>query len=129
MSISPNPGIVDYGNGPRSIVFSIAEASGITPGVKGQIVIPFYGVITSWSIVGSPSGSAVVDVWKRPGAIPTVTHTICAGQKPSISGAQLASADVPEPWLGEVAVNDVMVVNLDSVSGFTSLTIQINCGT
>lgn len=63
----------------------------LTTGVKGPVLTAtFAGTITGWYIHGNASGSIVFDIWKKSfatGSIPTVTNTITASAKPTLSSA------------------------------------------
>lgn len=88
----------------------------IKTGVKGYVIIPYDCTITGWYIVGSPSGSIVIDVWKVAGAIPTVAGTITGTEKPSLSSAQVASDTDLSTWTTAVSAGDVIGFNVDSCS-------------
>jgi hypothetical protein len=99
--------------------------SAITTGVKGYIVIPNSRTITGWYVVGAPSGSIVVDVWKANGSIPTVANTITGTEKPTLSSSQYNSDLSLSTWTTALAANDVIVFNVDSATTITKATIVI----
>lgn len=110
----------------RSLVFNIGSGVSIpATGVAGYLVVPFSGVIDRWDIVADVSGSVVLDVWKRAGAIPTVTHTIAGSEKPTLSAAQLASDTSLSTWTTTVAAGDVFGINVDSISTVKQVTLTI----
>lgn len=112
----------------RSLVFTVGSGSAVpATGVAGYVVVPFSGTIDRWDIVSDVSGSIVLDVWKRAGAIPTVSHTIAGSEKPTLSAAQLASDTSLSTWTTAVSAGDVFGVNIDSVSTIKQaiLTIRI----
>lgn len=100
-------------------------SSAINLGNKGYIVIPYPCVIRSWSIVGDRVGSVVIDIWKASGVIPTIANTICGSSKPSITSSQLNSSSSLVGWEITVQSGDVISYNVDSVSGFTNLTMTL----
>lgn len=101
----------------RSVVFTLGTGTAVpSTGVMGYVVVPFSGTIDRWDLVADASGSIVIDVWKRAGAIPTVTHTIAGSEKPTLSSAQLGSDTNLTTWTTSVAAGDVFGVNIDSVS-------------
>lgn len=106
-----------------SIVYN-GDGAGVvlTTGVKGYFTATFAGTITGWYIISDVSGSAVVDVWKRAGAIPNVSHSIAGTEKPTLSSAQMNSDTSLSTWTDTaVAVGDVIAFNIDSISTITNL--------
>jgi hypothetical protein len=93
--------------------------------VKQAVVIPFACTITGWSIVGSPAGTVVMDVWKAAGAIPTVTDSITGTEKPSLTTAAVNSGTVTS-WIKNVSAGDVVVFNVDSCSVCQKITLVIS---
>jgi hypothetical protein len=90
--------------------------------------ISWAGTISGWYLTGNPSGSIVIDVWRKNGANPSVADTITTS-KPTLSGATFAKVDPinPAQWSVNCVPGDVFGFNVDSASGVTSavLTIQI----
>jgi hypothetical protein len=99
--------------------------SAITTGVKGYIVVPNARTITGWYVVGAPSGSIVVDVWKANGSIPTVANTIAGSEKPTLSSSQYNSDLSLSTWTTALVANDVIGFNVDSATTITKATIVI----
>jgi len=99
--------------------------SAITTGVKGYIVVPNARTITGWYVVGAPSGSIVVDVWKANASIPTVANTITGTEKPTLSSSQYNSDLSLSTWTTALVANDVIVFNVDSATTITKATIVI----
>ena len=97
----------------------------ITPGPYGFYTAPFSGNITGWSIASNISGSAVVDVWKRNAAIPTVSNTITASALPTLSSSQYINSTTLTGWTTSVAQGDVIGFNVNSDSTATRLTVQL----
>lgn len=90
----------------------------LTTGSKGQIAIPYACTINSWYVYNKSgaaglTGSIVVDV-KRSG-----TSIIGAGNKPTMSSAQSATAAAASWTSVTVAAGDILEFNVDSVSTFT----------
>lgn len=110
----------------RSLVFTVGSGGSVpATGVAGYLVVPFSGTIDRWDIVADASGSIVLDVWKRAGAIPTVTHTIAGSEKPTLSSAQIGSDTNLTTWTTSVAAGDVFGINIDSVSTIKQATLTI----
>lgn len=99
----------------------------LSTGLKGSIIVPFGCVIESWSLVASPSGSVVVDVWKTSlaGYPPNAGNSICGGATPTISGGQKASSSSLGAWTTAVAEGDVLSFNVDSVTSVTLASIAL----
>jgi len=113
---------------PRRVVGVTFDGNGSPPtvGSKGYLVSPYNGTIDRWYIVSDASGSAVVDVWKAAGSIPTVANTIAGTEKPTLTAAQLASDTSLTTWSTlSVAVGDVFGFNLDSVTTCTRVTVEV----
>jgi hypothetical protein len=97
----------------------------ITTGVKGYCVIPYSGLIKSWSMVASGSGSIVIDVWKANGSIPTVANTITGTEKPTLSSQQMSQDSNLTTWTTAIGAGDVVGYSVDSCSNIKKLTLTI----
>lgn len=97
----------------------------IVSGLKGYVSIPYNATITSWSIVANKSGSIVVDVWKKAGAIPTAADSITASAKPTLSSQQLASSSTLTGWQTTITAGDVIAFNVVSTSALNRVTVSI----
>ena len=119
-SLAEVQALVGGGGGVSTVGITIeGGGSAITTGVKGYVVVPYGATITGWYLIGAPSGSLVVDVWKAAGAIPTVANTIAGSEKPTLSSAQLANNTSLSSWTTAVSASDVIGFNVDSCSGCT----------
>ena len=96
-----------------------------TVGSVGYVVAQFSGTIDQWAIVADASGSAVVDVWKAAGAIPTIANTIAGSEKPTLSTQQLNSDTSLSTWTTAVSAGDVFGFKIDSVTTCTRLTVEV----
>lgn len=110
------------------IVFDI-DGGGTTPstGVKGFLEIPFACTIIRATICADVSGSAVVDIWRANGAVPTVANTITASDLPTLSGAQYATDTTLTGWTKTLAQRDILAFNLNSVTTCTKITVSLLC--
>jgi hypothetical protein len=113
----------------RTIVLSL-DGGGvvITPGVKGYIRIPVAGTLTGWTIVGDVSGSIVIDVWKDTFANfpPVNADSITNAHEPVVAAAQAAEDTNITDWTTTaIAAGDVLGFNVDSVSGFTRVALEL----
>ncbi len=112
---------------PRRVVGMTFEGGGSTPtpGSVGYVVVLFSGTIDQWSIVADQSGSAVVDVWKVAGAIPTDANRIAGTEKLTLSAQQLASDTSLSTWTTAVTAGDVFGFELESVTTCTRVTAEL----
>lgn len=96
-----------------------------TAGSVGYLVCGFTGVIDQWAIVADASGSAVVDVWKAAGSIPTNANTIAGTEKPTLSSQQLNNDTSLSTWTTPVTTGDVFAFELESVATCTRVTCEV----
>jgi hypothetical protein len=92
--------------------------SAITTGVKGDIEMPCAGTITRVTLLADATGSIVVDIWKDTYANypPTVTNTITASAKPTISSALKYQDSTLTGWTKTFAAGDILRLNVDSAT-------------
>lgn len=120
----------DYFNSSSIKVVGVTiDGGGSVPstGVKGYIIVPFSGTIVGWRIIGDVSGSAVADVWKVAygASLPTVSNTIAASAKPTLSSSTINKNDTVVGWTTSITADDIIGFNLDSISTITKLTIEL----
>lgn len=87
-----------------------------------------YGKIIGWHITGYPSGSIIIDLWKRSNAIPTNLDSITGSEKPTLNSQQINSDTELTTWTDrQIRPGDVLGINIQSVSNLTScvLTLKI----
>ena len=111
----------------RNVEFKLGGLGTVIPsGVGGFVHMPCSGLIVGATVLSTDpavlTGSIVLDVWKDSYANfpPTVADTITASAKPTITGAKKAQDTTLTGWTKTVVPNDVIGVNVDSVSTFTS---------
>jgi hypothetical protein len=99
----------------------------VTTGVKGYIEIPFACTINKWTLLGDVTGSAVIDIWKDTytNYPPTVTDTITASAKPTITSSTKGQSSTLTGWTTSVAAGDILAFNVDSCSSITNLSISL----
>lgn len=99
----------------------------ISTGVKAYFQMPASGHWRAAKIIAKDaSSSAVFDVWVRSGNVPTVTQTITASAKPTLTSAQLADpASTLSGWTTAFSANDWVGINLDSVTTATLLVLTL----
>ena len=123
-------GTVSVTGFPATTSFGVTvDGSGgvITTGQKGYVRIPYGFTITSWTLIGSPSGSITFDIWRTNGAIPTVANTIIGGggTKPNLSSGTYATSSTLTNWTITGATGDVIGWNVDSCTTTTTATLQL----
>lgn len=101
--------------------------SAITTGVKGDVRIPFACDLAGVELQSDQSGSIVIDIWKSTyAALPaTVTNTITASAKPTISSATKSQDLTLTGWTTAVAEGDWLRFNVDSATTVTRVTISL----
>jgi len=117
-----------HGQSARTVCAAFdGQGSAPTAGTKCYVICPFAGTITGWRIVGDVTGSAVVDVWKVAygSNLPTVSNTIAASAKPTLSSAKINKNDTLTGWTTSVAADDIFGFNVDSASTLTRITVEL----
>lgn len=99
----------------------------ISSGVTGYFVSTHSGRIIGWELIGATSGSVVFDIWKTSANIlPTVANSITDNNKPQISNGVYSGSTNLGGWTGlTYNTGDKFGFNIDSVSGFTQVTLSI----
>lgn len=119
----------DLALGATNRVLSAMFSGGFSVIPVGEVVylpVTLDCTITGWTLVGDVVGSAVIDVWKAPNAIPTVGNTIAGSEKPTLSAAQLASDNTLTTWSVAVTAGDILAFRIDSASGVKRLTLTLS---
>jgi hypothetical protein len=98
--------------------------SPITTGVKGFITIPFGAGVSAWFVMSDQNGSIVVDVLRANNGVPTVSM-IGAGNKPTLTAAQYASAAVSGWTSTTLAAIDWLGFNVVSAATVTRVTVAL----
>lgn len=101
--------------------------SAITTGIKGDIFVPYACTINSVTMLADQSGSAVVDIWKVAYASypATVSNTITASAKPTISSAAKSQDTTLTGWTTSVSAGDTIRFNVDSATTITRVTLVL----
>ena len=100
----------------------------ITTGIAGVgLRVPFACTINSVTLLASPSGSIVIDIWKDTYANfpPTVADSICASAKPTISSGTKSEDTTLTGWTTSIAAGDVLYFNVDSCSTITNVVLVL----
>jgi hypothetical protein len=95
----------------------------ITPGTQVDVVAPFTGTITAWTLLSDTTGSAVVDVWLDTLANypPTDADSITAAAPPTLTAHTDATSTAVGTWAKAITAGDILRFNLDSVTDCTRL--------
>lgn len=97
----------------------------ITAGAAVDVIAPYTGSITGWTMLADQSGSAVVDVLTDTYAgFPTFT-SITASAKPTISTAIKATSSTLTGWTTAVTAGDILRFTLDSASTIERLVLVL----
>jgi hypothetical protein len=88
------------------------SGSTITSGIKADIVLPYDGTFTSWTLLADVAGSIVIDLWLEQYVDypPTVADTITASAKPTLSSASKATSSTLTGWTTAFTAGDVLRV-------------------
>ncbi len=109
----------------QAVTFKIIEAAPVTTGGKAstRVVIPYNGTIVGWYMVTETSTTAVVDIWKANGAIPTNANSITASAKPAVTAGEFASSTTLTGWTTSVADGDVLEIEVESNNNATEIAV------
>ena len=117
-----------YATGVVGIDFVIdGDGSAITTGEKGHLEIPFNCTIQRVTLLADQTGSIVIDIWKSTYAAypPTVSDTICADAKPTLTDADSYQDSTLTGWTIAIAAGDVLAYNVDSCATVTRATVSL----
>lgn len=99
----------------------------ITTGEKGHLEVPFACTITRVTMIGKPSGSIVVDIWKSSyaAAPPDNADSITAAAPPTITTAEKSQDSTLTDWTTAIAAGDILAFNVDSITTIERVTISL----
>ncbi len=106
----------------RAITFTVnGNGSAPSTGVAGDVYIPEACTITASTLIGSVSGSIVLDVWAQlfTSGVPTVTQSIVASDPPTLTSAQSVQDVTLTGWTKSIAAGTWMRVHVNSASTLT----------
>lgn len=114
----------------KGLLLGIGDVDGpvIATGVKGYPRVTYPMRITGWSLIGIPSGSIVIDLWRGQSfpTLPTVADTITGSEKPTLSGAQAAEDQSLGSWSPDLNAGDLLALNVDSVTSVKVATLTLH---
>jgi len=112
----------------RSAVVAFAPP---TAGAFQDFVVPLSCTITQVTMLGDPSGSAVLDLRKATFANypPNAGNSICDTAKPTIVAGIKYQDNVLTGWNKSVLAGDIVRLVVESTSGFTRLSLSVDVET
>lgn len=113
--------------GDIAVATLVIDSPTVSPGVAGDLFVPFNCTISSVVILANQSGSIVFDIWRDDigNFPPTVADTITAADKPTLSAAQTYTNATLSGWTLNANANDTLRFNVDSVSGISRVTLAV----
>ncbi len=107
---------------PKSVTFVVdGQGSVLTTGTKNPGKIPYGGILVGWTLIGKPSGSVTVDVFRAANSagLPTVS-IIGSGTKPALSSAIENSSTSFTNWTSiALGDKDNLAISLSGISTVT----------
>ena len=116
-----------------SVILSTIEGifdgggSVLSSGIRLDLPLDFNGTINQATLVGYPTGSLVVDVYKTTyAAFPGSTgQSITASAKPTMTGAIKYQDSTLTGWTTTITAGDILRYNIDSVSSTILATLAL----
>lgn len=96
-------------------------------GSRGTLTFDYPCTIAGWKIVGLPSGSISVDLWKASSGNfpPTIADSITGSSPPTVSSDDEASSSTLTDWDTALIAGDVLMVYILSCSDMTLATLGL----
>ena len=114
---------------PVATITFIIDGGGaaITTGEKGHLEIPFACTINRVTMIGKPSGSIVVDIWKSSyaDAPPDNADSITASAPPTITTAEKSQDSTLSGWTTAITAGDILAFNVDSCTTIERVLISL----
>lgn len=95
--------------------------SALAAGKVQDVVAPFSGTISGWTLLGDAAGSAAIGIAKAAYASFPPSVSIVASAPPSVTTAAKATSSTLTGWTTSVSAGDVLRFTLSSTSTFTRL--------
>lgn len=110
---------------------AICQFNPPTVGAFQDFVVPLSCTITKVTMLGDPTGSAVVDLRKSTFAAypPNAGNSICATAKPTIASGIKYQDTVLTGWNKSVVAGDIFRVVVESLTAFTRLSLSVDVET
>ena len=97
----------------------------ITSGVKAYIDVPYSATITQWSVTASASGNITFDIWKKAGAVPTISDSIVGDTAPNLSGQSYNTSSDMTNWTTTISSGDVICFYISGTPTVTEVTLNL----
>ncbi len=126
--VNRGDGIAGWKEGPkRSVRFIVDNGSDVIPTgrVTADILIPFDGMITGWSVLTYPSGSIELDILTGGYATLPPNTSIAGTEHPSVTADNKNYASTLVGWDTQLSRNDILDVNVISCSGITKCYLDV----
>jgi hypothetical protein len=101
--------------------------TGITAGIKGDVVVDFDCSITSATLLADASGSIVIDIWRDSyAAYPPVNGDSITSATPPTLASAIKSQDITlTNWDTFIAAGSILRINVDSASVVQRVTLAL----
>lgn len=115
----------------RSLSTVLDDGGPVSTGIHGDIYVPFSCTITKVTLLADQAGDLVLDIWKAAFASypPTVTETITAAAKPTLTNDLTYQDSVLSGWTVNITAGDVLRFNVDSAATVTKVTVALDAVT
>jgi hypothetical protein len=118
-------------NAKLEAVTFLIDGSGATlsTGIKGDLIIPFTGIIQSVTLEADQSGSCVIDIWDTAfvqDTPPTVSNSIVSSDPPTLSSHQSVRDTGLSGWSKTITAGDIMRFNVNSATTITRVTVTLS---
>lgn len=99
----------------------------ITPGIKGDVELPWSGVIGRATLLADQTGSIVVDIWRSSytGFPPTSAGRITGTTPPTITSGVRSQDAVLSGWTTAFPAGDILRFNIDSCAAIQRVTLSL----
>lgn len=116
--------------GQRIVVIQFVIDGGgaaITPGVKGDVTLPFAVTLTQATLLADQAGNAVLDIWSDSyvNFPPTVADTITASTPPTLAASIKSQDNGLTGWTVAIPAGNTLRLNVNSASTITRLTLAL----
>jgi hypothetical protein len=117
-------------SGPEPVIDALTYTFGngtdeITTGAKRHVYVPFDCTITGWTLLSDDgtTGSIVIDIWMVDynDYMPTVSDSITASAKPTISSSIKGQSSTLTGWTTVIPAGSVLRFNVDSCTDLTAV--------
>ena len=113
-----------------ALSFTISTNDGSVPaaGTVAYFTLPFAGTFQSWTLEAGAgvAGSAVIDLWRHASNKPTVSDTITAAAKPTLTASERNANQPCTGWGTAFTAGDRFAVRVDSAATATVFRLTLN---